>query len=87
LVSSAVTVAPALNPNKALTPLSLKTSALAIPPENALCICSAVCWKSNPVTEATLPVISKTFFNSSAFLVTTARLPAPACICSNVNGT
>jgi hypothetical protein len=32
-------------------------------------------------------VISKTFFNSSAFLVTTARLPAPACICSNVNGT
>jgi hypothetical protein len=43
-VSSAVTVAPALNPNKALTPLSLKISALAIPPENALCICSpAVC--------------------------------------------
>ena len=57
IVSSTDTVAPALNPNKALTPLSLNMSADAIPPANDLCICSAVCLKSKPVTAATLPVI------------------------------
>ena len=36
IVASAVTVAPALNPNKALTPLSLNTSAAAIPPAKDL---------------------------------------------------
>ena len=41
-VSSADTVAPALNPNKSLTPFSLNISAAAIPPANDLCICSAV---------------------------------------------
>ena len=56
-VSSVDTVAPALKPNNALTPLSLKISADAIPPANDLCICSAVVLKSNPVTDATLPVI------------------------------
>ena len=35
-VSSAVTVAPALKPNKSLTPLSLNISALATPAENDL---------------------------------------------------
>jgi hypothetical protein len=35
-VSSALIVAPALNPNNALTPLSLNTSAAAIPPANDL---------------------------------------------------
>ena len=42
IVSSTDTVAPALNPNNALTPLSLNTSAEAIPPANDLCICVAV---------------------------------------------
>jgi hypothetical protein len=32
-------------------------------------------------------VISNISDNSSAFFVTTAKLPAPAWICSNVNGT
>ena len=38
IVSSADTVAPALKPNKSLTPFSLKISAEAIPPANDLCI-------------------------------------------------
>ena len=67
-----------MKPNNALTPLSLNKSALPIPDEKDLCICSAVVLKSNPVTEATLPVIFKISFNSSAFFVTTAKFPAPA---------
>ena len=63
MVSSAETVAPALNPNKSLTPRSLNISADAIPPANDLCICYAVVAKSNPVTAATLPVISDIFDN------------------------
>ncbi len=62
-------------------------SALAIPADNDRCICSAVVWKSRPVTLATLPVISKTLESSSASLATTARFPAPACICSRLKGT
>ena len=57
IVSSADTVAPALKPNISLTPFSLNKSAEPIPPANDLCICSAVVLKSNPVTDATLPVI------------------------------
>jgi hypothetical protein len=86
-VSSVVTSTPALNPNNALTPLSLNKSALPIPDENDLCICSAVVLKSNPVTAATLPVSFNISFNSSAFLVTTAKFPAPAWISSNEKGT
>ena len=87
IVSSVVTSTPALKPSKALTPLSLNKSALPIPDENDLCICSAVVLKSRPVTEATLPVIANISFNSSAFFVTTAKLPAPACISSREKGT
>ena len=78
IVASAVTVAPALKPNKALTPLSLNTSAAAIPPANHLCICSADCLKSNPVTAATFPVIFNIRVRSSASLATTAKLPDAA---------
>ena len=78
IVSSAVTVAPALNPSISLTPFSLKMSAAPIPPANDLCICSPVVLKSNPVTAATLPVISNIFESLSASPATTARLPDAA---------
>ena len=87
IVSSVDTVAPALKPNKALTPLSLNTSAAAIPPANALCICSAVCLKSNPVTAATLPVIFNIRVKSSASFATTARFPDAVLISCSENGT
>ena len=86
-VSSIVTVAPALNPNKALTPLSLNKSAAPIPAPNDLCICSAVVLKSNPVTAATLPVIFNIFCRWSASLETTARFAEPAAISSSEKGT
>jgi len=76
-----------LKPSIFLTPFSLNTSAAAIPPANDLCICSAVCWKSNPVTAATLPVISNILESLSASPATTARFPDAACICSSEKGT
>ena len=87
IVSSAVTLAPAWKPNKALTPLSLNRSAAPIPPEKALWIWLDVVSKSNPVTAATLPVISNTLFKSSASLATTARFPDALDISSSENGT
>ena len=87
LVSSMDTLAPSWKPNNALTPLSLKMSALPIPPAKALCICSAVVLKSSPVTAATLPVICKTSANSLASSATTAKLPDADAMSCKLNGT
>ena len=86
-VSSIDTVAPALKPSIFLTPFSLNKSAEPIPALNDLCICSEAVLKSNPVTEATLPVISNIFWRSSALSVTVANIPDPDCISSNEKGT
>jgi len=43
--------------------------------------------KSKPVTDATLPVSSKFFANSSASSDTIAKLADALCISSNWNGT
>ena len=86
-VCSIDTTAPAWKPSIFLTPFSLNKSAAPIPALNDLCICSAVVLKSNPVTAATLPVISNIFCKSFALSVTVAKIPAPPCICSSENGT
>ena len=86
-VCSIETVAPAWKPSIFLTPFSLNKSAAPIPALNDLWICSAAVLKSNPVTAATLPVISNIFCRSFALSVTVANIPEPDCISSREKGT